>query len=412
MDKIFFLIDTNIFIQLEDHQILKDAFTKFHRLCNENSVVICIHPLSKKDIQNDGDKQRKEKTLSKIEKYKIIKDSPIAKESTLRDSFGEIKSSNDKIDCQLLYALQRHSVSFLVTEDNGIHQRVKRVSLKKKVLTIDQANDTLKRLFPEKVGVFLPNIECLRLYNVNIDDNIFDSLREEYDGFQEWLEKCFETQVEAWVVKNLGSNKIESICIHKEANEGDYAKYNLPRKSLKLATFKVDACHRGKKLGELMLKQAFLYAVENKFKACWMTVFPKHEVLIDFIRDFGFCQIGTTNRKDKNTKEKELVFQKTFIEPDVFELEGLAYHIKYFPFYDDKDDIKKYIIPIKKDYHGDLFPEKKTQQSFPGMTKETPGNTIKKVYLCHSSIRKLKHGDLLFFLCICSTSVNCLNRYS
>ena len=397
MDKIFFLIDTNIFIQLEDHQILKDAFTKFHRLCNENSVVICIHPLSKKEIQKDKDNRRRENILSKIEKYKIIKDPPTAKESTLRNSFGEIKSSNDKFDCQLLYALQQHTVSFLVTEDTGIHQRAKRVSLKKKVLTIDQANDALERFFPEKIRISLPNIEYRQLYNVDIDDTIFDSLKEDYPDFQQWLERCLETQVEAWVVKNLGSNKIESICIHKEANDGDYAKYNLPRKSLKLATFKVDELYRGKKLGELMLKQAFLYAIKNNFKACWMTVFPKHNVLIDFIKDFGFYEIGTTNLKDKKRKEKELVFQKTFIKSDNFELEGLDYHIKYFPFYDDRDSTEKYIIPIKKEYYEILFPEEKSQQSFPGMEKEIPGNTIKKVYLCHASIRKLKRGDLLFF---------------
>ena len=394
MDKIFFLIDTNIVIKLEDDQIVNKAFAKFHSLCNENFVVICIHPLSKKDIQNDKDEKRKEKTLSKIEKYKIIENIPIADESTLKNLFGKIKSCRDKIDCQLLYALKKHAVSFLVTEDNGIHQRAKKTSLKNKVLTVNQAINVLERLFPQKIKIALPNIQYRSLYNLNINDEIFNSLREDYPDFQLWLEKCAERQEEAWIVKNLSSNKIESICIHKEANEEDYADYNLPKKSLKLATFKVDEHYRGKKLGELMLKQAFLYAIKNNFKSCWMTVFPKHKVLIDFIKDFGFYKIGTT---DKKTKKKELVFQKTFIKPNDYTLKGLDYHIKYFPFYDDRDNIKKYIIPIEKKYYEILFPEQKSQRSFPGIEEEVPGNTIKKVYLCHASIKKLKRGDLLFF---------------
>ena len=397
MDKTFFLIDTNIVIKLEDDRIIEDAFTKFYRLCKENSVVACIHPLSEKDIQNDGDEQRKEKTLSKIKKYTVIKDPPIAEETDLKDSFGAINSPNDKIDCQLLYALQRHAVSFLVTEDNGIHQRAKKLSLKNKVLTINQSINVLERLFPQEIKIALPNIKYRRLYNLETDDKIFNSLKEDYPKFQEWLKRCAEEQVEAWIVKTSNSNKIESICIHKEANEKDYVEYHLPKRSLKLATFKVDECHRGKKLGELMLKQAFLYAIENNFKACWITVFPKHKDLIDFIKDFGFSEIGTTNLIDKETGKKEMVFQKIFVKPDNYDLEGLDYHIKYFPFYDDREDIRKYIIPIKKDYYETLFPEKKIQQSFPGMEREIPGNTIKKVYLCHASIRRLKRGDLLFF---------------
>ena len=397
MDRIFFLIDTNIFIQLEDNQIVKEAFTKFHNLCNENSAVICVHPLSKKDIQRDLDKQRKKKILSKIRKYKILEELPITDRATLNNLFGVTKSSNDEIDCQLLYALQKHAVHFLVTEDKGIHQRAKKASLKQKVLIVNQANNMLERLFPTEVDIFLPNIQCQHLYKINDKDKIFDSLREDYTDFQNWLEKCSKAQVKSWIVRSLNSNKLEAICIYKEAKEKDYAVYSLPKKSLKLATFKVDESYRGQKLGELMLKKAFLYSVENKFACCWMTAFPKHEVLIDFIKDFGFDEIGETNLTDKKTKKKELVFKKILVKPDSSELEGLDYHIKYSPFYDDRDNIGKYIIPIQEKYYHTLFPEKKIQLSFPGTENEIPGNTIKKVYLCHASTKQLKYSDLLFF---------------
>lgn len=331
----YFLIDTNVFIQLEDSQIIHKEFTKFSRLCNEHSATILIHPLSKKEIEKDRNNERRNVLLSKINRYKLIERPPLAEREELENSFGTITKSNDQIDCQFLYALKKHVVSFLITEDIGIHQRVKKKSLKNKVLTINQANNMMERLFPEHTEVLLPKVEDLYLYNLNNENTIFDSLKIDYTDFKEWFQKSSEKQVKAWVVKPL--SKLESVCIYKEAKEKDYKSYSLPQKSLKLATFKVDESHRGKKLGELMLKQAFLYVIENNFKACWMTVFPKHKVLIDFIKDFGFDEIGETGLKDKQTNEQELVFQKTFIKPDKPRLKGLDYHIKYYPLVNSKN---------------------------------------------------------------------------
>lgn len=408
MDKIRFLIDTNILIQLED-QIVTDAFAKFHKLCNEHSAMIYFHPLSREEIENDSDQQRKKETLSKIDKYTQLEDPPLDDKTQLESLFGEIKKSNDEIDCQLLYALYKNSISFLVTEDTGVHQRAKKQDLKNKVLTINQANNMLERLFPQLIEISLPKIENPPLYKIKCNDPLFKSLKDEYTDFAEWFKKCSEEQVKAWTIKSIeNENKLEAICIYKEANEEDYKKYKLPERSLKLATFKVAEPYRGKKLGELMLKQAFLYTITNNFQACWMTVFPKHEILIDFIKDFGFVEIGNTNRRDKKTNETELVFLKECVKPKNYPVNGLDFHIKYSPHYDDRKNIEKYIVPIKEKYHKILFPEHEElftstsdiQYCFPGMsntTKDIPGHTIKKMYLCHAPTKQLKRNDLLFF---------------
>ncbi len=408
MDKIYFLIDTNIFIQLEDNQIVKESFAKFHNLCNKHSVVIFTHPLSREEIEKDKNKQRRDETLSKIDKYTQIEDPPSIDKTQLESRFGAIKKSNDEIDCQMLYTLIKNAVSFLVTEDIGIHQRAKLASIKNKVLTVNQANNMLERLFPKPIEFSLPEIKNTYIRNVNHDDIIFDSLNSDYDNFADWIKKCSIEQVKAWIIKN-SEDKLESICIYKEAKNEDYTLYDLPKKSLKLATFKVAESHRGKKLGELMLKQAFLYSVKNNFKSCWMTVFSRYEILIGFIKDFGFFEIGKTKLIDKKTNKPELVFKKDFTKPKKSELKGLDFHIKHFPFYDDSNDIGKYIIPIKKKYHKTLFPEYEelfspplvdNQYFFPGMdriTNNIPGHTIKKVYLCHSPTTQLKLSDLLLF---------------
>ena len=401
MNNIYFLIDTNIFIQLEDDKIIKDSFARFHNLCNEHSAVICIHKLSKEEIEKDDNQNRKNNNLSKVKKYKLLEQLPSTTKNKLEQFFGTIKGVNDEIDCQLLFALKKESVSFLVTEDTGIHKRAKNSNLKNMVLTINQANNMLNQLFPKKIEISLPKIENPYIYNIEYNDTIFNSLKKDYLDFENWFRKCSKTQVKAWVIKKAENNhKLQSICIYKEAKDEDYSSYNLPKKSLKLATFKVDESYRGKKLGELMLKQAFLYAVRNNYKSCWMTVFPKYEILIDFIKDFGFFEIG-------KTELGELIFKKEFLKPQSLDLTGLDFYIKHSPFYDDRENIKKYIIPIKEKYHKMLFPEyevlfppKEIQLSLFRMNytkNEIPGNTIKKVYLCHSPIQQLKKGDLLFF---------------
>ena len=404
MDKIFCLIDTNIFINLEDNQVVQDSFAKFHNLCNKNPVVIYIHPLSQKEIQKDKNQNRRKNALSKIKKYELFDAPPLSSKNELEGLFGKIKKSNDEIDCQLLYAVYKNAIFFLVTEDQNIHKKSKKANIKDRVLTVNQANNMLDRLFPTPKEISLPKIEECLVYNINREDKIFDSLRDEYEGFDKWLTTCSREQVKSWIIKNP-SKKLEAICIYKEANNEDYGLYNLPEKSLKLATFKVDEYYRGKKLGELMLKKAFIYAVENQFKACWMTVFPRHEILIDFIKDFGFFKIGETERIDKETNKKELVFRKNLAKPKKTKLTGLDFHIRYSPFYDDRKNIGKYVVPIQEKYHKILFPEYETlsppdQMSFKWINyseKEIPGNTIKKVYLCHSPTRQLKQSDLLFF---------------
>jgi hypothetical protein len=64
-------------------------------------------------------------------------------------------------------------------------------------------------------------------------------------------------------------------------------------------------------------------------------------------------------------------------------------------------------VPIKPDYHRRLFPEIAFGKKLPLFPTEslvlahgqarTPGNTIRKVYLCRSVITRLRPGDVIFF---------------
>ena len=81
------------------------------------------------------------------------------------------------------------------------------------------------------------------LINLDINDSFFDSLKKDYNNFEEWFKrksleetKCFVTYYD--------NGKISSILILKEENENEnYNNFYRPfseDKRLKICTFKVD----------------------------------------------------------------------------------------------------------------------------------------------------------------------------
>jgi hypothetical protein len=71
--------------------------------------------------------------------------------------------------------------------------------------------------------------------------------------------------------------------------------------------------------------------------------------------------------------------------------------------------VRKFCVPIRPDYHRRLFPEIAFATKLPLFPTETlvpilphgeertPGNTIRKAYLCRAKITRIRPGDVLFF---------------
>lgn len=381
-----FLIDTNVFIQLEDNKIISENVKSFSKLYNKHNIRIFLHPLTKEDIKKDKNNDRKKITLSKIDKYIELSNPPRTNKKELQKLFGSIKKCNDTIDCNLLYALHKNAIQFLVTEDINLKKRDSK--LKDRILSINQAISTLKNLFEPNTITFT-KIKSSCVSELNIKDSFFDSLKKEYGDFEKWFNKQAAAREKCW---SIGEEQLEGLCIYKQASNDDYSEYGLSSQALKLATFKISENFRGQKFGELLLKQAFLYCTNHKYKCCWLTVFPNQKILIEFIKDFGFYKIK------KTTDKKELIFVKSFNKSKDSEQKGLDFHIKYSPYCKDSSDITKYIIPIKPKYYYQLFPEEREQKQLKGIEPHNiSGNTIKKIYISKSRITKLRKGDLFLF---------------
>ena len=66
------LIDTNIFIEREDHHVIPENLQKLMRSLSQRNYSILIHPKSIEDLQRDANSERMEITLSKIGTYSLL----------------------------------------------------------------------------------------------------------------------------------------------------------------------------------------------------------------------------------------------------------------------------------------------------------------------------------------------------
>lgn len=390
------ILDTNILIHVEDPKELSDDRQHLLRIFREHGHQIFIHPASLKDINNDHDETRKKVILSKLKGYPLI-EAPPEPTAEFLSLVGVPSNSNEKIDDELLFSIQKNAADFLITEDCGLQKKARKVDLETRVLSIESALDYFKRLYERKSPRHtLLNYDLVR--NLDIEDPFFDSFKRDYgdNDFRGWFKKSSIQGRHCWVYKQ--ASKIKALLILKE--ESDEPIPTVPpipaSTRLKIATLKVDI--PGFKLGELLLKIAFQYCIANNILETYLTYYPKeNDKLVNLIENFGFESVGFLG-KNKVEKRKEEVFLKKFI-PTEKVLHSTDLAKKYYPTFNDSTNKKFFIVPIIPKYHDRLFPdfEKRQMRLTEYSDINIPGNAIKKAYLSHASIKKIRTKDVLLF---------------
>lgn len=409
------LIDTNIIIGLEDNKEVNVAYSEMLALCGKHGVSIRIHESSKADIERDKDSGRKAITLSKLKKYQVLSKTPRSKEEKEK-IFGKIKSPNDDIDTDLLVSLEIGVVDILVTEDKELAKRVSNNPLGERVFTVNSALFHLKALF-EAETVEYPHVVDKTCNQLDTSDSFFDSLRTDYDDFNNWLASCVRKERECWCIES--EKKLGGLIIYKKesTNNPDEAKelhdLGVPgNQVLKICLFKMGDDMRGGKYGEQLLKKSMDHGFRNSFDSMYLTTYERQEELIKLIQKFGFIR--------GNDKGKERVYYK-FCKPTVDEIYGIDFHKKYWPAIRAINQ-SFYIVPVKPNFHDRLFPEI-THKFSPQLSLDLslnresliPGNAIRKVYVSQSNIKEMNPGSILLFYRSsdsCLTSVGVLESFT
>lgn len=228
-------------------------------------------------------------------------------------------------------------------------------------------------------------MEIRKFSLINLDDVFFDSLKEDYSDFSEWFARKSREGKSAFVnYKEDGT--LQGFLYLKEESKEDVDDKITPimesMRRLKVATFKIDAhCTR---LGEKFVKKIMDRAIYDGFEEAYVTIFPKHERLIELLEKYGFKKYGT--------KGDELVLVKDFSK-------YTGDMLVDYPLIQPKSK-RKFLLSIYPKFHTPLFSDsilKNEERKTEDLVKDISfSNSIHKIYVCFMpKTAILEKGDLL-----------------
>lgn len=386
------LIDTNVFIEREGDRVVPEPLQELENLLKTEGHAILVHPLSKEEVQKYENEQGRERAESKIATYPELSfpEYPKPSNTDFRQYITEADNFNERVDNALLFTAFRERVDLLITEDKGIHSKADRLDIGDRVLTIEQARDQFKEGRPAYEGP--PSIQNMKVRELDVDDPIFDSLKDEYD-FKEWFESIPDR--DAYV--NWKSDGTLGAILILKMNESEAIGEDpeLPRRErLKISTLKVAPQRRGSKIGELLIYISIREAIQHGLEEVYLTHrIQDDDYLVQLISKYGF-------EKASVMADEEGVFVKRLTPGPGDDPDPLEVNIRFYPSFYGGEDVEKFLVPIKPEFHGRLFPT--YEKRHPKLTEFrgrflSEGNAIKKAYLSHANTRKIEQGDVLLF---------------
>jgi hypothetical protein len=385
------LLDTNIVIHRETHKVVSDDIGRLFYWLDKLGYAKTVHPFTVDEINQYKNQDVVDTFNIKLESYHILK--TVATDTIAIKQLRETdKTKNDSIDTSLLNELASNRIDMLITEDRGIHRKAKVLHLHDNVFTIDSFLEKVFSENPELVDYIVLSVKKSFFGNINVKDSFFNSLRDDYEGFNEWFNrKSDEIAYVCYAKREGGIDKVVAFLYVKvedtNENYSDIQPQFASKRRLKIGTFKVVS--NGFKLGERFLKIIFDNALQYKVDEIYVTIFDNNENqkrLIALLEDWGFVKHGIKLSND------ELVFIKDFKPVPNRQNAKFTY-----PFIGN--DRRYFIVPIYPEYHTELLPDSILNTETPNDFSESKPhrNAIKKVYISRSFFRDLIEGDIIVF---------------
>lgn len=396
-----FLIDSNVVIAAEPFngrlEELQPDVSAFIRIAAKHGHGVFVHPATLDDLKETSDPVHRKQNIAAFDKYPVLDE--VGLPQRVLDEFPDPCPPNDHRDARILAALDAGAVHFLVTNDRKLRKRAARLGHENNVLGPREAAEQLAAWHPGAPPP-PPLVEEVATYNLDTTQLIFESLRDSYGDFDDWMNNKVKKQAtirRAWVVCGPGG-EYEALAIVKMSDDHPVTPGGA---AIKLATFKVGDTAPGRRLGELLLKTVLRWAYEEPSRPSEMfvEVDASQDRLQDFLTDFGFSMVTT-----KPGKPDEQVWLKVLDPPAGSALSGLEHHIAYGP-----PALRAgqpiYVIPIIPKWYEDLFPDAEIHgwlsgaMPLPGTDPEPKahGNAIRKAYLCRSQTKHIPPGATLLF---------------
>ena len=215
------------------------------------------------------------------------------------------------------------------------------------------------------------------VYNLDLNDPIFDSLKEEYHPeFEDWFKKISKEPRKCWV-HYRENGKIGALLIYKSEDEpiSDTFPTFAKERRLKICTFKVT--HIGQKIGELFIKLSVDFALKNNLSEIYLTHFTREEDrLVELITEYGFHKVGVLDKTGANGKVEDVFIKKLLVDGEESKsLNPIEITKEFYPSFYDGPNVRKFVVPIIPKYHSKLFTEFPTSNTH---YQSSQGNSLLK----------------------------------
>lgn len=217
---------------------------------------------------------------------------------------------------------------------------------------------------------------------IDLNDPFFDTLKDSYKDFENWFQKKINENAIAYILENNG---IQGFLYLKFENEEDTSITPIfaAEKRLKVGTFKVNP--HGTRLGERFIKLIFDKMLQERINISYVTIFNKHDALIELLKKYGYLYWGIKSTKDG--KEEVYVKNITYFNNNI-ELDYPCLNL---------EKKKKFLLAIWPKYHTELFPDSKLYTEKTHIIIDfSHTNSIEKIYLSAAySLSNYNSGDII-----------------
>ncbi|MGL5827867.1 MAG: GNAT family N-acetyltransferase [Nocardioides sp.] len=383
------LIDSNVFIAAEEHggesgHVHGKQAAKLLQLVERLGFGLLISQGTRSDLVQAPEPLRSRRRRA-LDKYVVMEAVP--ENPSIRSHFPASLSSNDAADLEVLTSHATGRSAWLVTEDRRLRSRAAAAGFDD-VISLADALQTLGTFAGDPIHLSQPGAEQVPAYTVSTRSSIFESLRNDYSGFDQWWRQSV-VRTDRPVIVMGDSADPAGIAVLKSERDGPYG---LPDPVLKICTFKIADNYQGAKRGEALLKACIEHARAIGHATMYLEVLPDKEDLIIWLGQFGFSRVEAEASQD------QIVFRKDLHPPlGATPLLPLDHAVAYGPGSLLLERV--HVVPIQDRYHQMLFPDADRHRQDPlfGGTAGC-GNAIRKAYLCHAPTRKVQPGDGLLFV--------------
>lgn len=219
-------------------------------------------------------------------------------------------------------------------------------------------------------------LEKVKIRDIDINDPFFDSLKADYDGFENWFKR--KKDEEAYVLYEKGLVNGFLYLKYESGPITDVTPNIQCINALKIGTLKINP--HGTRLGERFIKKALDYAIAGKVDLCYVTIFEKHDTLVKLFEKYGFNRAA-----DKNG---ELVLVKNLRE--------IKNNILLdYPLINTRNK-QKFLLAIYPKYHSVMFPDSiLNNENIDILEDVTITNSIHKTYVTTMRVNQANPGDIL-----------------